>query len=120
MVTSITGAPTTPLATCSSSPRPRCPSGWPDDSATGHHCVELRGYDGFFVIDVEQPDDLARVTSDLASYSPAAGFDLVVDIRPSQDPAPWIDHGASWVLTRLGPFDLDVAQVRAIIEAGPG
>lgn len=77
-------------------------------------------YDGFFVIDVEQPDDLARVTSDLASHSPAAGFDLVVDIRPSQDPAPWIDHGASWVLTRLGPFDLDVAQVRAIIEAGPG
>ena len=44
---------------------------------------------------------------------------MVVDLRPEQDPAPWLDRGASWVLTRIGPFDLDLAEVRRIVEAGP-
>ena len=40
-------------------------------------------------------------------------------IRPDQDPDEWLDRGASWVLTRIGPFDLDLAAVRRIVEDGP-
>ena len=59
------------------------------------------------------------MTAGLAAHDPAPGFDVVVDLQPEQDPAEWLDLGASWVLTRIGPFDLDLAEVRRIIEAGP-
>jgi alkanesulfonate monooxygenase SsuD/methylene tetrahydromethanopterin reductase-like flavin-dependent oxidoreductase (luciferase family) len=75
--------------------------------------------DGFFVIDLDEPADLDEVAATLAEHSPPPGFDLVVDLRPEQDPAPWLAGGASWVLTRIGPFDLDLAEIRRMIEAGP-
>ena len=74
---------------------------------------------GFFVIGLDRPEDLDEVTDGLIEHSPAPGFELVVDLRPEQDPAPWLDRGASWVLTRIGPFDLDLREVRRIVEAGP-
>jgi alkanesulfonate monooxygenase SsuD/methylene tetrahydromethanopterin reductase-like flavin-dependent oxidoreductase (luciferase family) len=77
-------------------------------------------YDGFFVIGLDRPEDLDEVTAGLAEHSPAPGFDLVVDLRPEQDAAPWLDRGASWVLTRIGPFDLDLDEVKRIVTAGPG
>ena len=43
----------------------------------------------------------------------------MVDLQPEQDPADWVDRGASWVLTRIGPYDLDLAEVRRIVDAGP-
>lgn len=76
-------------------------------------------HDGFFVIDVSHPDDLDVVSADLAQHQPAPDFDLVVDLQPDQDPAPWLERGASWVLTRVGPYDLDLAQVRQVVDAGP-
>lgn len=76
-------------------------------------------HDGFFVIDLDRPDDLDEVTAGLAGHSPAPGFEVVVDLQPEQDPAPWLDRGASWVLTRVGPFDLDLVEVARIVEAGP-
>ncbi|GAB3498119.1 LLM class flavin-dependent oxidoreductase [Flexivirga lutea] len=76
-------------------------------------------YDGFFVIGLDTADDLHQVTAALADHDPAPGFDVVLDLRPDQDPGPWLDRGASWVLTRIGPFDIDLADVRRIIDAGP-
>ena len=76
-------------------------------------------YDGFFVIGLDGPDDLDAVTGQLGEHEPAPGFDVVVDLRPDQDVAPWLDRGASWVLTRIGPFDLDLDAVRSVVEAGP-
>lgn len=76
-------------------------------------------HDGFFVIGLGGPDDLDEVTTALAGHEPAPGFDVVVDLQPEQDPAPWLDRGASWVLTRIGPYDLDVEEARRIIAAGP-
>lgn len=77
-------------------------------------------YDGFFVIGLETPDDLEELTAAVADHDPAPGFEIVLDLRPDQDPGPWLDRGASWVLTRIGPFDIDLADVRRIIDAGPG
>lgn len=77
------------------------------------------GHDGFFVIGLDRPEDLGQVTADLAEHTPAPGFEVVVDLRPEQDPGPWLDRGASWVLTRIGPYDLDLAEIRRIVEAGP-
>jgi len=76
-------------------------------------------YDGFFVIGLDGPDDLDEVRAGLADHSPAPGFELVVDLQPHQDPLEWLDRGASWVLTRIGPFDLDLTEVRRIVEEGP-
>ena len=76
-------------------------------------------YDGFFVIGLDGPDDLDAVTGGLAEHGAGPGFDVVVDLQPGQDPAPWLDRGASWVLTRIGPFDLDLDDVRRTIAAGP-
>ena len=39
--------------------------------------------------------------------------------QPEQDPAPWLDRGASWVLTRVGPYDLDLDDVQRLVGAGP-
>ncbi|MER7070545.1 LLM class flavin-dependent oxidoreductase [Terrabacter sp. NPDC000476] len=85
------------------------------------------GHDGYFVIGLDGPTDLDVVTAALAAHRPATGsdgfgfdgFDVVVDLQPRQDPTPWLDRGASWVLTRIGPYDLDLAEVRRTIEAGP-
>ena len=76
-------------------------------------------YDGFFVIGLDGPADLDTVTADLAVHGPRPGFDVVVDLQPDQDPDAWTDRGASWVLTRVGPYDLDVDEVRRIVRAGP-
>ena len=76
-------------------------------------------HEGFFVIDLNRPDDLDELTASIAKHSPAPGFEVVIDLPPQQDPARWLNRGASWVLTRIGPFDLDVAEVRRIVEAGP-
>ena len=76
-------------------------------------------HDGFFVIGLRGPDDLDQVAADLAAHDPAPGFDLVVDLRVEQDHGPWLARGASWVLTRIGPFDLDLAEVRRVVAAGP-
>ena len=76
-------------------------------------------HDGFFPIGLDRPDDLDQVIADLAEHDPTPGFDVVVDLLPGQDPAAWLQRGASWVLTRIGPFDLDLAEVRRIVRAGP-
>jgi alkanesulfonate monooxygenase SsuD/methylene tetrahydromethanopterin reductase-like flavin-dependent oxidoreductase (luciferase family) len=76
-------------------------------------------YDGFFVIGLGGVEDLGEVTSGLGRLDPAPGFEVVVDLRPEQDPAPWLHVGASWVLTRIGPFDLDLTEVERLVDAGP-
>jgi alkanesulfonate monooxygenase SsuD/methylene tetrahydromethanopterin reductase-like flavin-dependent oxidoreductase (luciferase family) len=76
-------------------------------------------HDGFFVIGLDGPDDLDTVVESLAAHDPQPGFDVVVDLQPDQDVTPWLDRGASWVLTRIGPYDLDLGEVRRIVAAGP-
>jgi hypothetical protein len=46
-------------------------------------------------------------------------FDLIVEIAPDEDPEPWEDAGATWVLTGSSDQSPKLAEVRAVIEAGP-
>jgi alkanesulfonate monooxygenase SsuD/methylene tetrahydromethanopterin reductase-like flavin-dependent oxidoreductase (luciferase family) len=69
-------------------------------------------FDGYFPIQVESPEQVAALRADVPG-------DLVVDLLPGVDPAPWGDAGADWVLTRVGPYDLDLEAVRGLVTAGP-
>jgi alkanesulfonate monooxygenase SsuD/methylene tetrahydromethanopterin reductase-like flavin-dependent oxidoreductase (luciferase family) len=76
-------------------------------------------HDGFFVIGLDGPGDVATVLGGLDAQDPGPGFEVVVDLRTEQDHGPWLESGASWVLTRIGPFDLDLDEVRRVVAAGP-
>ena len=61
-------------------------------------------WDGIFPIELPGPEALAELAAEIASERPAdAGpFDLVVEIEPGDDPGPWREAGATWVLTGFG------------------
>jgi alkanesulfonate monooxygenase SsuD/methylene tetrahydromethanopterin reductase-like flavin-dependent oxidoreductase (luciferase family) len=77
-------------------------------------------HDGAFVISLSGPDDLTGVRQTLADARDGdlTGFDVVVELPAGADTAPWEAAGATWVLTRLGPYRLDVDEVRRVVRAG--
>jgi len=77
-------------------------------------------YDGAFPIDIPGPDDLGSVLATIASFRPGPmdGYAVVVDLPPGADTGPWSAAGATWVLTRIGPRDLDLGEVRRFVERG--
>jgi alkanesulfonate monooxygenase SsuD/methylene tetrahydromethanopterin reductase-like flavin-dependent oxidoreductase (luciferase family) len=77
-------------------------------------------WDGWFPIGFEQPDDLVEMLVYAHEHRNADGpFDVAVQGLADDDPRPWFDAGATWWLVRFEPFDLHVADVRAVIENGP-
>ena len=77
------------------------------------------GYDGLFPIGLNRPEDLQTLREWVAADRTRGGpFDLVVEAPPGEDPAPWARAGATWFLTRLGPYRLELDAVRAVIAAG--
>jgi alkanesulfonate monooxygenase SsuD/methylene tetrahydromethanopterin reductase-like flavin-dependent oxidoreductase (luciferase family) len=79
------------------------------------------GWDGLFPIELPGPEALAELAAEIARERPRerGPFDLVVEIEPGDDAAPWRAAGATWVLTGFGPQPrLD--DVREVIAAGPG
>jgi len=80
-------------------------------------------FDGMFPIEMTEPDDLREYAQELRELRGPGGedgrpFDIVVEIRPGQDPAPWAAAGATWVLDAFGSQPRE-AEVRAAIDAGP-
>ena len=77
-------------------------------------------WDGFFPIELTSSDDLAVFAAEIRDLRSDrnAPFDLVAEIPPGGDPAPWEGAGATWVLTSIdSPPRLE--EVRAAIDAGP-
>jgi alkanesulfonate monooxygenase SsuD/methylene tetrahydromethanopterin reductase-like flavin-dependent oxidoreductase (luciferase family) len=62
-------------------------------------------WDGFFPIELDGPEVLARLVEEVhALREPAAGpFEIVVTNPAGTDPEPWIAAGATWCLTGFGP-----------------
>jgi len=99
--------------------RPRIPvwvaGVWP------HRRPVQRGlrWDGLFPIDLPGPGALAELAAEARAARPAGEpFDLVVDLPPGEDPQPWAQAGATWIVTDFG-MNPPEAQVREVIEAGP-
>lgn len=76
-------------------------------------------WDGLFPIELPEPDALGELAEDLAELREDSDgpFDLVVEIAPGADPAPWEAAGATWVLTSFDQTPVE-EEVRAAIEAG--
>ena len=78
-------------------------------------------HDGAFVISIPGPEDLAKVKEDLADARPSglAPAELIIDLPAEEDPLPWAAAGATWVLTRIGPYAIDLEQAQLTIRDGP-
>ena len=78
------------------------------------------GYDGLFTIGLTGPADVETLRAWVAcERTRGERFDVVVAGLPGDDPEPWARAGATWFLTRVGPYDLELDAVRAVIDAGP-
>jgi alkanesulfonate monooxygenase SsuD/methylene tetrahydromethanopterin reductase-like flavin-dependent oxidoreductase (luciferase family) len=101
--------------------RPRIPiwvaSRWPNRRPL----ARASAWDGLFPIELPGPEALAELAAEVARQrSPDQGpFDLVVEIDPGDEIAPWGEAGATWVLTGFGPQPRQ-AEVQDMIADGPG
>jgi alkanesulfonate monooxygenase SsuD/methylene tetrahydromethanopterin reductase-like flavin-dependent oxidoreductase (luciferase family) len=78
-------------------------------------------YDGLFPIELPEPSALATFVDEIRElrHGDVAGFDFVAEIPAGDDPAPWEQAGATWILTSF-PIETREAEVREGIQAGPG
>jgi alkanesulfonate monooxygenase SsuD/methylene tetrahydromethanopterin reductase-like flavin-dependent oxidoreductase (luciferase family) len=78
-------------------------------------------FDGAFVISLPGPEGLAQVREAVAGAreNDLGGFDVVVELPPGDDPGPWAAAGATWLLTRVGPYRIDLDEARRVVRAGP-
>jgi len=76
-------------------------------------------WDGFFPTGLPGPDALAEVTASIREARPdGEPFDVIVDLDPAEDTAPWERAGATWAVTDFG-LEPTLSAVRSVIEAGP-
>jgi alkanesulfonate monooxygenase SsuD/methylene tetrahydromethanopterin reductase-like flavin-dependent oxidoreductase (luciferase family) len=75
-------------------------------------------WDGMFPTGLPGPDALAELAAEVRRSRPQADpFDIVIDLPPDQDPRPWADAGATWVVTDLGMQPTRSAVLDAISTA---
>lgn len=82
-------------------------------------------YDGFFPVNLEHPDQLAEIVARLgvlreeAGRSPDEPYDVIVELEPGTDPAPYREAGATWSLVAPEWEGLSVDRVRGVIREVP-
>jgi alkanesulfonate monooxygenase SsuD/methylene tetrahydromethanopterin reductase-like flavin-dependent oxidoreductase (luciferase family) len=75
-------------------------------------------WDGLFPIELPGPEALVELVQETTEARGGTPFDIVAEIEPGDDPGPWEQAGATWVLTGFGRQPR-LAQVREAIAAGP-
>ncbi|HEY8467264.1 MAG TPA: LLM class flavin-dependent oxidoreductase [Solirubrobacterales bacterium] len=76
-------------------------------------------WDGFFPIELPDPDALAEAVRELRSLREDDGpFDVVAEVQPGESSDAWAEAGATWTLTVFGSKP-DPARVREVVAAGP-
>jgi alkanesulfonate monooxygenase SsuD/methylene tetrahydromethanopterin reductase-like flavin-dependent oxidoreductase (luciferase family) len=82
-------------------------------------------YQGFFPVNLDHPDQLAEIVADLTALRRTDGttdprpYDIVVELEPGRDPAPYVEAGATWWLVADTADAARADLVRAIIRDGP-
>ena len=67
-----------------------------------------------------RPEALAELAAEIRDARAGSGpFDLITELPPDIDLAPWERAGLTWAVTFFGPQPAE-AGVRAVIDAGPG
>ena len=76
-------------------------------------------WDGLFPIDLPGPEALAELVAEVNELrGPDAGpFEFVVTFEAGDDPAPWVEAGATWCLTGFGQTPR-ADDLRAAISSG--
>lgn len=77
--------------------------------------------DGIFPIGLERPNDLRTLLDELEPQrlDPDAPFDVCVNLLAGTDPEAWAEAGATWAVTHLGPYRIDLAEVQRMADGPP-
>lgn len=82
--------------------------------------VRAARYDGAFVIGLDDPAQATELVGRLGELrGHTDGFDVVLELPDGADPAAWGVPGVTWLLTRFGPYALDLEVVAERIHRGP-
>jgi alkanesulfonate monooxygenase SsuD/methylene tetrahydromethanopterin reductase-like flavin-dependent oxidoreductase (luciferase family) len=82
-------------------------------------------YDGFFPINLEHADQLAEIVARLgvlreeAVRNPDEPYDVIAELEPGTDPAPYREAGATWCLVAPEWEGISVDRVRGVIREVP-
>jgi alkanesulfonate monooxygenase SsuD/methylene tetrahydromethanopterin reductase-like flavin-dependent oxidoreductase (luciferase family) len=82
-------------------------------------------YDGFFPIRLESADQLAEIVARIGALRAEAGrapdepYEVIAELEPGTDPAPYREAGATWLLVALDWEGISVDGVRGAIREGP-
>ena len=77
-------------------------------------------YQGVVVIQMTNPADVSSLKEQLVSAgADLENFDVVVLGADGDDPQAWADAGVTWLLTRLGPYELKFSEALDRVAAGP-
>ncbi len=100
--------------------RPRPPvwvaGRWPNRAPI----TRAAAWDGWFPIDLPGPDAVSEGVAAIGEQrGDLDGFDVVVNLAPGADPAPWAAAGATWVLTTFDPWHVSAREVMDVIADGP-
>jgi alkanesulfonate monooxygenase SsuD/methylene tetrahydromethanopterin reductase-like flavin-dependent oxidoreductase (luciferase family) len=82
-------------------------------------------YDGFFPIRLESADQVAEIVARVhalrkeAGRAPEEPYEVIAELEPGTDPAPYREAGATWLLVAPDWEGASVDAVRGVIRAGP-
>jgi alkanesulfonate monooxygenase SsuD/methylene tetrahydromethanopterin reductase-like flavin-dependent oxidoreductase (luciferase family) len=105
--------------------RPRVPvwvAGFPGKAKPMRRAAR---YDGFFPVNLESPDQLAEIVARVGTLleevgrAPDEPYEVIAELEPGTDPAPYRAAGASWWLAAPDWEGISVDGVRGVIREGP-
>lgn len=82
-------------------------------------------YDGFFPIRLESADHLAEIVARVGALREEAGrnpdepYEVIAELEPGDDPAPYREAGATWLLVAPDWEENSVDRVLDVIREGP-
>ncbi|MGI3783359.1 MAG: LLM class flavin-dependent oxidoreductase [Janthinobacterium lividum] len=107
---------------CRPPPGPAASRSGPPPVALPRADARAARWDGLLVIATEGPDDargLVRPSTCCGRTSVAGTSPWTSWSGSSRVTRSWADAGATWVLTQVGPHELDLDAVREVVRTGP-